>query len=465
MNIELIIQIVYLISAILFVVGLKFLNSPDTARKGNALAALGMFSAIVITLLDQQILDYSTIIVGIIIGTLIGSILALKIKMTAMPQLVAIFNGFGGGASALIASAAILGSLDGIPLNLTESFAGILAVLIGFVTLIGSAVAFGKLQELLNFKSIILHIAKYLTIIVFIVLLVFCGVFVFYEVTLPMMSLIFGVIVLLSLLLGLLLVIPIGGADMPVVISLMNSYSGIAACAAGFAINNNILIVGGALVGAAGFILTQIMIKAMNRSILNVMFGAFGSTTDITLNSSNERSIREITAEDGAIVLGYSRSVIFVPGYGLAVSQAQHNIRELAALLQERGIQVKYAIHPVAGRMPGHMNVLLAEANVPYEQLYDIDQINSEFENTDIAVIIGANDVVNPAAKNTPGSPIYGMPILNVDNAKNILVLKRGLNPGFAGIENEIFFNPKTMMLFGDAKKSIMNLVQKIQDL
>mgnify|MGYP001323399724 CR=1 FL=1 len=465
MNIELIIQIVYLISAILFVVGLKFLNSPDTARKGNALAALGMFSAIVITLLDQQILDYSTIIVGIIIGTLIGSILALKIKMTAMPQLVAVFNGFGGGASALIASAAILGSLDGIPLNLTESFAGIFAVLIGFVTLIGSVVAFGKLQELLNFKSFILHIAKYLTIIVFIVLLVFCGMFIFYEGTLPMISLIFWVIVMLSLLLGLLLVIPIGGADMPVVISLMNSYSGIAACAAGFAINNNILIIAGALVGAAGFILTQIMIKAMNRSIFNVMFGAFGSTTDITSNSSNEGSIREVNAEDAAIVLGYARSVIVVPGYGLAVSQAQHNIRELATLLQERGVQVKYAIHPVAGRMPGHMNVLLAEANVPYEQLYDIDQINSEFENTDIAVIIGANDVVNPAAKNTPGSPIYGMPILNVDNAKNILVLKRGLNPGFAGIENEIFFNSKTMMLFGDAKKSIMNLVEKVQDL
>ena len=248
-------------------------------------------------------------------------------------------------------------------------------------------------------------------------------------------------------------------------ISLMNSYSGIAACAAGFAINNNILIIAGALVGAAGFILTQIMIKAMNRSIFNVMFGAFGSTTDITSNSSNEGSIREVNAEDAAIVLGYARSVIFVPGYGLAVSQAQHNIRELATLLQERGVQVKYAIHPVAGRMPGHMNVLLAEANVPYEQLYDIDQINSEFENTDIAVIIGANDVVNPAAKNTPGSPIYGMPILNVDNAKNILVLKRGLNPGFAGIENEIFFNSKTMMLFGDAKKSIMNLVEKVQDL
>ena len=245
----------------------------------------------------------------------------------------------------------------------------------------------------------------------------------------------------------------------------MNSYSGIAACAAGFAINNNILIIAGALVGAAGFILTQIMIKAMNRSIFNVMFGAFGSTTDITSNSSNEGSIREVNAEDAAIVLGYARSVIFVPGYGLAVSQAQHNIRELAALLQERGVQVKYAIHPVAGRMPGHMNVLLAEANVPYEQLYDIDQINSEFENTDIAVIIGANDVVNPAAKNTPGSPIYGMPILNVDNAKNILVLKRGLNPGFAGIENEIFFNSKTMMLFGDAKKSIINLVEKVQDL
>ena len=465
MNIELIIQIVYLISAILLVLGLKFLNSPDTARKGNALAALGMFSAIVITLLDQQILGYSTIIVGVIIGTLIGSILALKIKMTAMPQLVAIFNGFGGGASALIASVAILDSFGGIPLNLTESFAGILAVLIGFVTLIGSLVAFGKLQELLTFKSIILHISKYLTIIVFVVLLVFCGVFIFYEVTLPMISLIFWVIVLLSLFLGLLLVIPIGGADMPVVISLMNSYSGIAACAAGFAINNNILIIGGAFVGAAGFILTQIMIKAMNRSIFNVMFGAFGSTSDITSNSSNERSIREATAEDAAIVLRYSRSVIFVPGYGLAVSQAQHNIRELATLLQERGVQVKYAIHPVAGRMPGHMNVLLAEANVPYEQLYDIDQINSEFENTDIAVVIGANDVVNPAAKNTPGSPIYGMPILNVDNAKNILVLKRGLNPGFAGIENEIFFNSKTMMLFGDAKKSIMNLVKEIQDL
>ena len=465
MNIELIIQIVYLISAVLFVFGLKFLNSPDTARKGNALAALGMFSAIVITLLDQQILDYSTIIVGIIIGTLIGSILALKIKMTAMPQLVAIFNGFGGGASALIASAAILESFEGITLNLAESFAGILAVLIGFVTLIGSVVAFGKLQELFTFKSIILHIAKYLTIIIFVVLLVLCGVFIFYEGTLPMISLIFWVIVLLSLLLGLLLVIPIGGADMPVVISLMNSYSGIDACAAGFAINNNILIIAGALVGAAGFILTQIMIKAMNRSIFNVMFGAFGSSTDITSDSSIERSIREVNAEDAAIVLGYARSVIFVPGYGLAVSQAQHNIRELATLLQERGIQVKYAIHPVAGRMPGHMNVLLAEANVPYEQLYDIDQINSEFENTDIAVIIGANDVVNPAAKNTPGSPIYGMPVLNVDNAKNVLVLKRGLNPGFAGIENEIFFDSKTMMLFGDAKKSIMNLIEKIQDL
>lgn len=462
---NLIIDGTYLIAASLFIFGLKLLGSPATARRGNLLASAGMLIAVVVTLLDQEILNYVMILIGVVIGSAIGAVLAKQIRMTAMPQMVAIFNGFGGGASALISISEFLNLYrTGVNIESHVSIAIMLGTLIGLVTLSGSFIAFGKLQEVLTTKPVTFPLQRTGSLVLFLGVI---AMIVYMVVWPPHLGVYIGLTVL-SLIIGVLVVIRIGGADMPVVISLLNSYSGLAAAAAGFVLNNMMLIVGGSLVGAAGLILTSIMCKAMNRSLSNVIFGAFGAAVQgaITIPGRDvNRPVRDVTAEDAAITLGYAQSVIVVPGYGLAVAQAQHQVRELADLLEARGVNVSYAVHPVAGRMPGHMNVLLAEANVPYDKLYDLDQINDEFGRTDVAVVIGANDVVNPDARDQPDSPIYGMPILNVDHAKACIVLKRSMNTGFAGIDNELFYKERTMMLFGDAKASVAKLVAEVKGL
>ena len=462
-GVDLLIQYVYLASAALFIFGVKLLGSPATARRGNILAALGMFIAIVATLIDQEVLNYATIAVGVAIGAVIGAVLSRTIKMTAMPQMVAVFNGVGGGASALIAVSEFVRISDAgatVPFHVELTI--MLGVLIGFVTLTGSLIAFGKLQDLMTTRPITYPLQNIVSGLMFVAVV---GMIV-YLVAFDFNEYVFYALVATSLILGIQLVIPIGGADMPVVISLLNSYSGIAAAAAGFALGNLALIVSGALVGAAGLILTNIMTKAMNRSLANVVFGAFGAAKSGGPPGAVEtRTARDVSAEDAAVMLAYARSVIFVPGYGLAVAQAQHQVRELADLLEGKGVRVKYAIHPVAGRMPGHMNVLLAEANVPYDELYDLDEINDDFRNTDVAVVIGANDVTNPAARDQPDSPVYGMPILNVDQAQHVIVLKRSMSPGFAGIDNDLFFKDNTRMLFGDARRSVTSLVSEVKGL
>lgn len=463
-DVGLVINSTYLVAAILFIFGIKLLSSPATARKGNFLAALGMLIAIVVTLLDQAILNYWMILLGMVVGSCIGVVFARTIKMTAMPQMVAVFNGLGGGASAVIAASEFVRLSSGNEsISLDISITIMLSTLIGLVTFSGSMIAFGKLQDLVTTRPVTFPLQKSLSLLIFLGIL---GMIV-YLIAGPASLTIFIIVAIAALILGILLVIPIGGADMPVVISLLNSYSGLAAATAGFVLNNMILIIGGALVGAAGLILTNIMTKAMNRSLANVVFGAFGATVSTKTAGKEEdsnRSVRDVTAEDAAIVMAYAQSVIFVPGYGLAVAQAQHHVRELADLLDAKGVDIKYAIHPVAGRMPGHMNVLLAEANVPYEKLYDMDDINSEFARTDVVVVIGANDVVNPVARNVPESPIYGMPILNADQARHVLILKRSLRPGFAGIDNPMFYEEKTMMLFGDARQSVIDLVNAVKN-
>ena len=453
----------YLAAAALFILGLKRLGSPATARSGNLLAALGMLIAVSITLLDRDILRYELIVIGIAVGSVIGAILARTIKMTAMPQMVAIFNGVGGAASALIASSEFLRHFhSGTALPMHVSLTIALGTLIGIVTFSGSIVAFGKLQDLIETRPVTFPLQRSLSLVLFASLVTLTG----YLTVAPDSLFMFIALGSISALLGILLVIRIGGADMPVVISLLNSYSGLAAAAAGFALNNLILIIAGAFVGAAGIILTHIMTTAMNRSLANVVFGAFGAATPPQSSLSNtdqQRPVHDTTADDAGILLAYANSVIFVPGYGLAVAQAQHQVRELGELLEDRGVVVKYAIHPVAGRMPGHMNVLLAEANVPYEKLFDLEQINDEFARTDVTVVIGANDVVNPAARNVPESPIFGMPILNADHSNHVLVLKRSMNTGFAGIENDLFYTDNTLMLFGDARASVTNLIQAVK--
>jgi NAD(P) transhydrogenase subunit beta len=459
-----IVELSYLVAAALFIVGLKRLGSPATARQGNRLSAVGMLIAVLITLFDRAILSYEVIIAGLVVGTALGVWMARAVKMTSMPQMVALLNGFGGGASLLVGGAEFLkAELAGVQLPADTSITIQLSVLIGAVTLTGSFVAFAKLQELMTGRPLTFPLQKAVNALVFAAIVLLA----IYQVVTPEPLLWpFYATVALSLLLGVLLVIPIGGADMPVVIALLNSYSGIAAAMTGFVINNHVLIISGALVGSSGIILSQIMCKAMNRSLANVLFGAFGGAAAAGgARSAEGLTVRQVTPEDAAIQLGYARSVIIVPGYGLAVAQAQHQVRELAELIEKNGGEVKYAIHPVAGRMPGHMNVLLAEANVPYDKLYDMEQINGEFERADVALVVGANDVVNPAARNDPSSPIHGMPILNVDRAKSVIVLKRSMNPGFAGIENELFYDPKTSMLFGDAKNSITTLVGEVKAL
>ncbi|HEV8150698.1 MAG TPA: NAD(P)(+) transhydrogenase (Re/Si-specific) subunit beta [Gemmatimonadales bacterium] len=457
-------QIAYLTAAACFIIGLKWLSSPRTAVRGNRLSAIGMLIAIVVTLLDRAILGYGVIAAGLLVGSALGLWLARSVKMTAMPQMVALLNGLGGGASLLVGAAEYLKAhLLGTEPTLDVSIATQASLLVGGVTLTGSLVAWAKLEEIMSGRPLTFPLQKTVNALVFLII-VALGAWLVSNFDAPRWPL--YAVALLSLGLGVLLVIPIGGADMPVVISLLNSYSGIAGAMTGFVIRNSELIIAGALVGSSGIILSQIMCKAMNRSLGNVLFGAFGGGAGAATGKSAEGlTVRQVSADDAAIQLAYAQSVIVVPGYGLAVAQAQHLVRELGDLLEKKGGTVKYAIHPVAGRMPGHMNVLLAEANVPYDKLFDMEQINSEFERTDVALVIGANDVVNPAARNDPGSPIYGMPILNVDQAHSTIVLKRGMGSGFAGIENELFYNPKTAMLFGDAKASLSKLVGELKAL
>jgi NAD(P) transhydrogenase subunit beta len=458
------IELAYLAAAVLFIIGLKRLSHPATARRGNMMSAVGMLIAIVATLIDRHIASFQWIAVGVVAGGAAGLWMARAVPMTSMPQMVGLLNGFGGGASLLVATGEWHRLVGPTPLPVDVAVTIYASVLIGAVTFAGSAIAAGKLQELISGRPVLFRGQHALNLVLALAILGTGA-----ALTLgPDRPALFVALIAVSLVLGVLLVIPIGGADMPVVICLLNSYSGLAAASTGFVIRNHGLIITGALVGASGIILTQIMCKAMNRSLANVLFGGFGSAavaggTDERTKALTQRGVRPISVEDAALLLGYAQSVIVVPGYGLAVSQAQHQVRELADLLAKKGVTVKYAIHPVAGRMPGHMNVLLAEANVPYDQLFDMDQINPEFERCDVALVIGANDVVNPAAKHTPSSPLYGMPILDVDQARNIIVMKRSMNPGFAGVENELFYDGKTAMLFGDAKASLQKLIAEVK--
>jgi NAD(P) transhydrogenase subunit beta len=456
-NIDIVINISYIFSAALFIFGLKMLSSPATARRGNCISAIGMLLAVVATLLTKG-LAFKWIAIGILSGSVLGIFAARLIAMTAMPEMVALLNGSGGIASLLVGWAVYHQHLE---LDVLTAVTTFLAVLIGGVTFTGSVLAWGKLSEKITGKPILYAGQKIVNSLILIGIIA-CGVIFAMD---PAANYpIFIISVCLALLLGILVVIPIGGADMPVVISLLNSYSGIAACAAGFVIQNTVLIVAGALVGASGIILTQIMCKAMNRSLANVLFSGFGSVVQKASTSDVEGEVKPINVEDAYLILEAASSVIFVPGYGMAVAQAQHVVRELAEQLEENGAEVKFAIHPVAGRMPGHMNVLLAEANVPYDQLFEMDDINPHIEMVDVAVVIGANDVVNPAARHDEASPIYGMPIINVDKARTVFVLKRSMNPGFAGIQNELFFYENTRMLFGDAKESISGLVGEFKN-
>ncbi|AFZ21537.1 NAD(P)(+) transhydrogenase (Re/Si-specific) subunit beta [Allocoleopsis franciscana] len=459
------IELSYLVAASLFIFGLKKLGSPATARQGNVIAAVGMLLAIVATLLERQVLNYQMILLALVIGSVLGVIAALKVQMTDMPQMVGLLNGLGGAASALVGIGEFWRLLStGEPVTLYATITIILGVLIGGVTLTGSLVAFAKLQGLLPGAPMTFPLQQPINALILIGFFVVSG---FLIATPGHLSIFLGLLAI-SLLLGVLFVIPIGGGDMPVVISLLNSYSGLAASAAGFVVMNNMLIIAGALVGASGIILTQIMCKAMNRSLASVLFGAFGSSGSVAIagaSGSSDQTVKSVDAEEAAMMLGYARNVVIVPGYGMAVAQAQHAVRELADQLDKLGVEVKYAIHPVAGRMPGHMNVLLAEANVPYPQLYDMDDINPQFDETDVALVIGANDVVNPAARSDAGSPIYGMPILEVDKAKHAIVIKRGMSTGFAGVDNELFYKDKTMMLFGSAKDVVAQLVSQVKQL
>jgi H+-translocating NAD(P) transhydrogenase subunit beta len=447
---DMLIQYAYIISAVLFIYGLKQLSSPATARRGNAISSLGMLVAIAAALLDRGIVDYQWIVIGIAIGSVIGAVAARIVHMTAMPEMVALFNGFGGLASLLIGWVALSPSADTFTLITI-----ILSILIGGVTFTGSMIAYGKLSETIGSAATLFPGQQVVNSLILLGIL--CSSVMFCIE--PANSLWLFLVIGLSLAFGVMAVIPIGGADMPVVISLLNSYSGLAACAAGFAVNNNILIVAGALVGASGIILSQIMCKAMNRSLANVLFSGFGSGKVET--SKVEGEIKAISVEDAYYILEAASSVAIIPGYGMAVAQAQHVVKELTVLLEKNGAEVSFGIHPVAGRMPGHMNVLLAEADVPYDQLLEMDDINPRMENIDVAIVIGANDVVNPAARENEGSPIYGMPVINVDKARTVFVLKRSMASGFAGIENPLFYKDNTRMLFGDAKESIGNLVRE----
>lgn len=473
MNLPFIIDISYIIAAVLFIFGLKMLGSANTAKRGNFISAIGMLIAVVATLLVKDVVSYKIIMAGFVVGTAIGAVAAQKVKMTSMPEMVALFNGFGGLASLLVGWSEYYRGLNfhTTELSAFTMVATYLAVLIGGITFTGSMIAYLKLAEKMTGKPILFGAQKpvnALLLIASLAILIIGSVspeasFAVGSFTITSYHL-FIVALIISLILGVLAVIPIGGADMPVVISLLNSYSGLAACAAGFIIKNNVLVVAGCLVGASGIILTQIMCKAMNRSLSNVLFSGFGSAATSSSGSAVQGVAKPITADDAYYILEAASSVIIVPGYGMAVAQAQHVVRELGEMLAKNGCDVKYAIHPVAGRMPGHMNVLLAEANVPYEQLVEPPDVNPIMTTIDVAIVIGANDVVNPAAREDKTSPIYGMPIINVDEAKTVFVLKRSMASGFAGIENPLFFKDNTRMLFGDAKASVTALVSGFKD-
>ena len=476
MDLRSLIPLTYLIAAVTFVLGLKGLSGPKTAVNGNRIAAAGMLLAVAATFFDIEFQSYGTTglvvtALGLVVGGSAGFYGARVVKMTAMPQMIALFNGAGGGAAALVSILELGRGLTGAGVTPGETISSMLGLMIGAVSFSGSAIAFGKLQGLITPKAFKYSGQQIVTSVLFggmIVLSLLLTASVAGWVAAPQLA-VMAAVAVLALLFGVALVMPIGGADMPVVISLLNAFTGLAVAAAGFVLGNQLLIVAGTLVGASGTILTRLMSKAMNRSIANVLFGAFGAApaggaeTGGAMRADDGRTVRSTTAEDAATLLAYARNVIIVPGYGLAVAQAQHNVRELADLLESRGVNVVYAIHPVAGRMPGHMNVLLAEANVPYEKLMDMDAVNPEFPRADVALVIGANDVTNPAARSTKGSPIYGMPILDVDKAQQIIVIKRSMKPGFAGIDNDLYLDPKTQMLFGDAKEAVAKLVAGVK--
>jgi NAD(P) transhydrogenase subunit beta len=454
-------NLLYLVTIVTFILALKFLSSPRRARLGNQLGAAGMTVAIVVTLAREGLEGYGLMAIAMAIGAAAGVIGARRVKMTAMPQMVALFNGVGGGAAALIALTEFHNlAPDPGRIGGNETVAILLSALIGSVSFAGSLVAFAKLQDLVSGRPIVYPGQKVGNALLLALAVVLGAAIVFG----PQEQWILGLVLVGALVFGVLFVLPIGGADMPVVISLLNAFTGLAAAATGFVLHSNVLIVSGMLVGASGTLLTLLMGRAMNRSITNVLFGAFGAVvTGPATDAADGRSARSTTAEDVAVMLAYARRVVFVPGYGLAVAQAQHDVRALADLLEERGVEVKYGIHPVAGRMPGHMNVLLAEANVPYEQLYEMERINPELPQTDVAVILGANDVVNPAAHSDPGSPIYGMPIIEADRAGAVVVVKRSMSPGFAGIDNPLFYEDKTAMLFADAKQALERVIASIK--
>jgi NAD(P) transhydrogenase subunit beta len=462
-------DIAYLATGVCFILGLRYLSHPRTARLGNRISAFGMLIALVATL-TQGIVAWWIVATGIVVGAAIGIFSARAVKMTAMPQMVAIFNGMGGGAAALVATGEFLRLLVESPtrppsLPIDQAVTIVLSAIIGSLSFAGSIIAFLKLQEVMTGRPITYR-GQQLVNALFALIVVGSAIAVILNQNVEMEFFIaFGG----ALVLGVLFVLPIGGADMPVVISLLNAFTGLAAALTGFVLANNVLIISGALVGASGTLLTIMMGKAMNRTITNVLFGAFGAApateSAAGANGKPSANVRSASVDDVAMMLAYAKEVIIVPGYGMAVAQAQHSVRELADQLEKRGVEVKYAIHPVAGRMPGHMNVLLAEANVPYTALYDMEDINPQFARADVALVIGANDVTNPAARNVPSSPIYGMPILDVDKAQNVVVLKRSMNTGFAGIENPLYEDPKTVMLFGDAKKSVEELANAVKAL
>lgn len=456
-----VINFAYLLASALFIFALKGMSHPRSAVRGNFLGALGMFIAVLVTLLDRRIVSYEIILAGLVVGSGIGAVLAVKIQMTAMPQMVALLNGFGGAASALVAGAALAETVHaGGAFDLQLTVATALSGLIGGVTFLGSLIAFGKLQELITSAAVVFpgrHAVNALFLLANVALCVM-------VVVQPERFLWYCLLLAASCVLGVLATIGIGGADMPVVISLLNSYSGLAACATGFVLQNNMLIIAGSLVGASGIILTQIMCKAMNRSLANVLFGGFGAQAAVKGDDIYKGKVKAASPEEIAMLLENAQRVAFVPGYGMAVSQAQHAVRALAQMLEERGAEVIFAIHPVAGRMPGHMNVLLAEADVPYEQMKELDEANRLFPQTDVSIILGANDVVNPLARTDPKSPIAGMPILDVDRSRTVVVIKRSLSPGFAGIPNPLFAADNTLMFFSDGQKAVNDIIAALKE-
>ena len=468
-------DLAYLLTGVLFILGLRFLSSPATARLGNRIAAVGMTIGLLATVLGAGLVTWWMILIGVAVGTAIGLVGALRVKMTAMPQMVALFNGAGGGAAALVSTAEFVYALHHIPQTLgahalpyAQGVTVVLSAIIGAISFAGSIIAFLKLQELMTGRPITYIGQQFVNGLIALAIVASAAYIVSSQGAYGAPLWPFYAMLGAALVLGVLFVLPIGGADMPVIISLLNSFTGLAVALTGLALSNNVLIISGALVGASGTLLTILMGKAMNRSLTNVLFGAFGAVSKddaAAAGSGGPQNVRSATVDDVATMLAYARQVIVVPGYGMAVAQAQHSVRELADQLEKKGVEVKYAIHPVAGRMPGHMNVLLAEANVPYPQLFDMEDINPEFPRTDVALIIGANDVTNPAARNVTSSPIYGMPILDVDKAANIVVLKRSMRSGFAGIDNPLYEDPKTVMLFGDAKASVDGLVGAVKAL